>query len=60
MKRQGVDLENGILTIRDTKFGKSRYIPIHESTQRVLVEYARRRDDLINPPCSEYFLVAER
>jgi integrase len=59
MKRHDVDLESGILTIRDTKFGKSRYVPIHESTQRILIEYARRRDELINPPCSEYFLVAE-
>jgi len=60
LKRQDVDLENCILTIRDTKFGKSRYVPIHASTQRILVEYDRRRDELINPPCSEYFLVAER
>jgi integrase len=60
LKRHDVDLESGILTIRDTKFGKSRYVPIHESTQRILIEYARRRDEFINPPCSEYFLVAER
>ena len=55
-----MDLEHGILTVRDTKFGKSRHVPIHESTQHILVEYAHRRNELINPPCSEYFLVAER
>jgi integrase len=60
LKRQNVDLENGILTVCDTKFGKSRYVPIHESTQRILVEYSQRRDSLINPPRSDYFLVAER
>jgi|TARA_R110000868_G_scaffold196864_7_gene442922 integrase len=60
LKRQDVDLEHGILTVRDTKFGKSRYVPIHESTQRILVEYDHRRNELVNPPCSEYFLVAER
>jgi integrase len=60
LKRQDVDLENGILTIRDTKFGKSRYVPIHESTQCILLDYARRRDSIINPARTEYFLVAER
>lgn len=60
LKRQDVDLEGGILTVQDTKFGKSRYVPVHASTLRVLIEYARRRDAHINPRCSEYFLVAER
>ena len=60
LRRQDVDLEDGILTVWDTKFGKSRYVPIHASTKRVLIEYAHRRDMHINPPCSEYFLVAER
>jgi integrase len=60
LKRQDVDLENCILTVRDTKFGKSRHVPIHESTQRILIEYAHRRDVHINPPWSAYFLVAER
>lgn len=35
-------------------------MPIHASTQCALIEYARRRDVHINPPCSEFFLVAER
>jgi len=55
-----VDLETGILTIRDTKFGKSRLVPLHRSTQRVLLDYARRRDAHIGAPRSPYFLVAER
>ena len=29
-----VDLENGILTIRNSKFGKSRLVPLHSSTIR--------------------------
>jgi integrase/recombinase XerD len=32
-----VDLESGVLTVRDGKFGKTRLVPIHPSTQRVLV-----------------------
>lgn len=44
MNRDDVDLVNGALTIRDTKFGKSRYVPLHPSTQRALQRYAARRD----------------
>ena len=38
LKRQDVDLQGGILTVRDTKFGKSRHVPVHASTQRVLID----------------------
>jgi integrase len=37
-------LEHAVLTIVNTKFGKSRLVPLHASTQRVLAGYARRRD----------------
>jgi integrase len=39
-----VDLVDGVLTIRQTKFRKSRLVPIHLSTQQRLREYARRRE----------------
>ena len=39
-----VDLDEGILTIRATKFGKSRLVPLHETTVRVLVDYRERRE----------------
>lgn len=55
-----VDLDQGLLTVRNTKFGKSRWVPLHSSTQQVLMEYARRRDIHIYPRRSPYFLVAER
>ena len=42
--RQDIDWDEGLLTIRKTKFGKSRLIPLHPSTLRVLAAYARRRD----------------
>ncbi|MFI4895614.1 MAG: tyrosine-type recombinase/integrase [Steroidobacterales bacterium] len=48
-----VDLRQGVLTIRGAKFGKSRLVPLHVSTQRVLARYAQRRDRLLgssNPP----------
>jgi site-specific recombinase XerD len=39
-----VDLTEGILTIRDTKFGKSRQIPLHSTTVSHLSEYLTQRD----------------
>jgi integrase len=44
LRREDVDLEQGVLTIRGTKFGKSRFVPVHRTTQRVLAQYAQRRD----------------
>ena len=38
------DLNEGILTIRGAKFGKSRLVPIHPSTRTVLSDYASQRD----------------
>ena len=50
LDRDDVDLVNGVLTIRDTKFGKSRYVPLHPTTQRALQRYAARRDDAATTP----------
>ena len=33
LDRSDVDLDEGILTVRRTKFGKSRLVPLHASTQ---------------------------
>ncbi|MDE0053293.1 MAG: tyrosine-type recombinase/integrase [Gammaproteobacteria bacterium] len=46
LDRDDVDLANGVLTVRDGKFGKSRHIPLHESTGVALGRYAARRDRL--------------
>ncbi len=42
-----VDLDEGILTIRATKFGKSRLVPLHATTVRVLANYHKRRDQFL-------------
>jgi integrase len=44
LDRDDVDLSQGLLAVRDSKFGKSRQIPIHSSTVSALAEYAARRD----------------
>lgn len=60
LDRSDVDLENGILAIRQTKFGKSRFVPIADSTRAALVDYAKQRDELCSHRWTEAFLVSER
>jgi integrase len=43
LRVEDVDLENGILTVRNSKFGKSRLVPIHPSTVDQLRAYLERR-----------------
>jgi integrase/recombinase XerD len=45
LDRDDVDLAEGLLTIRNTKFGKSRQIPLHPTTVDALAGYAGRRDE---------------
>lgn len=44
LERSDVNLEVGILTIRNSKFGKSRMVPIHPTATKVLLDYAQARD----------------
>jgi integrase len=60
LDRDDVDLVNGVLTIRDTKFGKSRYVPLHASTQRALQRYAARRDRSCRELQTPSFFVSDR
>jgi integrase len=52
-----VDLDEGILTIRQTKFGKTRLVPLHPTTQEVMADYAQRRDRLVHQASSSCFLL---
>jgi len=55
-----VDLVNGILSIRESKLGKSRFVPVDESTRAALERYAQNRDRLCSHRLTEAFLVGER
>ena len=44
LELQDVDLQTATLTIRNTKFGKTRLVPLHRSTCYVLAQYIRRRN----------------
>lgn len=55
-----VDCQAGLLTIRKTKFGKSRLVPLHPSAQRALLHYARQRDAYVgNLAAPRFFVTAD-
>jgi integrase len=55
-----VDLVSGVLAVRESKFGKSRFVPLEDSTRNALSAYATFRDTV--RPCRETpaFLVTAR
>jgi integrase/recombinase XerD len=44
LDRSDVDVTHGVLTIRMSKFGKSRELPVHPSTTEALCRYLCHRD----------------
>lgn len=58
LDREDVDLPHGILTVRESKFGKSREIPVHESTAGALHAYTKRRHELCPQASSPAFFVS--
>ena len=55
-----VDLKQGVLTIHQTKFGKSRLVPIHPSTQHILQQYECRRNQICPNPQDPNFFISDR
>ena len=51
-----IDWAAGIITIRDTKFGKTRYVPLHPSTLLAMRRYRRKRDSLPIQDKAAYFV----
>jgi integrase len=60
LKRCDVDLANGILTVRHTKYAKTRLVPLHPSTTQALRRYLRRRDQKIPAPANDFFFLSAR
>ncbi|MBO2535082.1 tyrosine-type recombinase/integrase [Rummeliibacillus suwonensis] len=54
---EGVDLNNGLITIRETKFSKCRMIPIHNTTISKLKSYVNDRDNLRRDLSDLHFLI---
>lgn len=58
LDREDVDLTHGVITIRRSKFGKSRCLPLHPSTRQVLERYRAERDRLCPRPQTPSFFVS--
>jgi integrase/recombinase XerD len=57
LRTRDMDWSDGILTIRGAKFGKSRLVPLHASTCKVLADYSKRRDRRFGAHPEGHFLV---
>ncbi len=58
--RKDVDLINGILTVYQTKFGKSRLVPVHPSTQKALQRYESLRSRVFPKLRTGSFFISEQ
>lgn len=60
LTRTDVDWDQGVLTIRMTKFRKSRLVPMHSSTILAMRRYAELRDRILPLAMSDAFFVSTR
>jgi len=58
LDRDDVDWVQGVLLIRESKFGKSRLVPLHPSTMQALADYAQLRDKHQPQPSRPSFFVS--
>jgi integrase/recombinase XerD len=55
LELEDVELKAAVLTVRGAKFGKTRLVPLHDSTCKVLAEHiARRQRHWAGRPVSSY------
>jgi integrase/recombinase XerD len=60
LRRGDVDLSAGVITVRQAKSGRSRLVPLQESTTDALARYAASRDRLCPQPRSHAFFISSR
>jgi integrase len=58
LDRPDLDLDHGVVTVRESKFGKSRELPLHASTVVALRGYLRQRDRHQPAPVSNAVLIS--
>jgi integrase len=58
LDRDDIDHRHQLLRVIDSKFGKSRELPLHETTMHALDNYAQLRDRLCPPPSCEAFFIS--
>ena len=60
LNHKDVDLIHGIITVHQSRFGKSRLVPIHPSTQKALQKYESLRGRIFPKPQTERFFISEQ
>lgn len=58
LDRSDIDWAQGVLLIRESKFGKSRLVPLHPTSMQALEGYAQRRDQAQPRPAEPAFFVS--
>jgi integrase len=53
-----IDWHQGVLLVRESKFNKSRYLPVHHTTLEALERYVRQRDQLCPSPLDPSLFVS--
>jgi integrase len=59
LERRDVDMKQALLHIREAKFHKSRYVPLHPTTVRALQRFSQCRDRHAASAASALFFVAD-
>jgi integrase/recombinase XerD len=54
-----VDLVAGVIAIRESKFHKSRLVPLHATVTAALNSYVQLRDRIVSKPTSEHFFLLD-
>jgi integrase len=60
LNRKDIDMEEKVVSIRKSKFRKSRLVPVHVTTRDALSDYAEKRDRIFPMLRSDAFFVSER
>jgi len=58
LDRSDLRWDEGLAIVRESKFGKSRALPLRASTVDALADYARKRDCLLRSPRATTFFVS--
>ena len=60
LERSDVDLDVGAITVAQSKFRKSRWLPIHASTAHALLSYQAHRERYLPGARDEHFFLTEK
>jgi integrase/recombinase XerD len=60
LQRDYIGFKEGVLTVRQAEFGKSRLLPLHATPRAEFSSYSERRDDHLGLRCGPYFYIVKR